>query len=162
MTAPHAVIGLAFSVVLAELGVWRHSLVWVKDSLVLGRTDYHYRHEPIYYGWTPGGPHHAVTDRTSDSVWEIPRPKRSAEHPTMKPVELVERAIMNSSDEGALVLDPFVGSGTTIIAAEQTHRRCYAMEIDPKYAQVAIERWQTFTGDTATLVPRARKTRAHA
>ena len=149
VTAPHGPIGLAFSLVLAELGVWRHSLVWVKDSLVLSRMDYHYRHEPIYYGWSPGGAHHAVPSRDQDSVWEIPRPKRSREHPTMKPVELVQRAIENSSAAGDLVLDPFAGSGTTLIASEIIGRRCFAMELEPRFVQVVIERWEAFAGQKA-------------
>jgi site-specific DNA-methyltransferase (adenine-specific) len=153
VTAPHGPIGLAFSIVLAELGVWRHSLVWVKDSLVLSRMDYHYRHEPIYYGWSPGGAHHAVRSRDQDSVWEISRPKRSLEHPTMKPVELVQRALENSSARGDIVLDPFAGSGTTLIASEITGRRCFAMEIEPTFVQVAIERWEAFTGLQAQREP---------
>lgn len=152
VTAPHGQIGLAFSVVLAELGVWRHSLVWVKDSLVLSRMDYHYRHEQIYYGWTPGAAHHPVTDRKQDSVWEIPRPKRSLEHPTMKPVDLVQRAIENSSAAGDVVLDPFAGSGSTLIACESKDRICYTMELDPKYAQVAITRWEQYTGEKAVKI----------
>jgi site-specific DNA-methyltransferase (adenine-specific) len=133
--------------------VWRSSLVWVKNSLVMGRGDYHYRHEVIYYGWAPGAAHHAVTDRTQDTVWEFPRPSASPEHPTMKPVALVERALRNSTSPRQVVLDTFSGSGTTIIAAETLGRRCYAMEIDPKFAQVAIERWQNFTGKEAQKVP---------
>ena len=147
--APHNAIGLAFSLTLSEINVWRHTLVWVKDRLVMGRADYHYRHEPIYYGWAPGAAHHAVADRTQDTVWEFPRPSASPEHPTMKPVALVERAVHNSTSSQELVLDPFAGSGTTIIAAERLGRSCYAMEIDPKYVQVAIARWQAFTGRTA-------------
>lgn len=147
--APHGPIGLAFSVALSEIDVWRHSLVWVKDRLVLGRSDYHYQHEPIYYGWTPGAAHHAIEDRTQTTVWEFPKPMRSEEHPTMKPVELVAKAIANSTDQGEAVLDPFSGSGSTLIACEQLGRRCYAMELDPQYAQVIVERWQTFTGKTA-------------
>jgi ParB-like nuclease family protein len=83
VTAPHGPIGLAFSITLHEINVWRHSLVWVKDSLVMGRMDYHYRHEPLYFGWTPGAAHHAVPTRDQDTVWEIPRPKASPEHPSM-------------------------------------------------------------------------------
>ncbi len=111
--------------------------------------DYHYRHEAILYGWKPGGRHAFRGGRSQDSVWEIPRPKRSAEHPTVKPVELVSRAIENSSPKGGIVLDPFVGSGTTIIAAEQTGRRCLAMDIDPAYCDVAVKRWEAFTGEKA-------------
>jgi DNA modification methylase len=150
--APHGPIGMAFSVALAEMDVWKHSLVWVKDSLVLGRMDYHYRHEPIYYGWTPGAAHHPVSDRKQNTVWEFPRPKRSSEHPTMKPVELVQRAIENSSAAGNVVIDMFSGSGSTLIACESKDRICYTMELDPKYAQVAITRWEQYTGEKAVKI----------
>ncbi len=107
------------------------------------------RLELVLYGWKPGGRHAFRGGRSQDSVWEIPRPKRSLEHPTMKPVELVSRAIENSGQAGGIVLDPFVGSGTTIIAAEQTGRRCLAMDIDPAYCDVAVKRWEAFTRGTA-------------
>lgn len=149
VAAPHGPQGLAFSIVLHETGIWRASLVWVKDSLVMGRSDYHYRHEPIYYGWTPGAARHAVPTRDQDTVWEFPRPKRSLEHPTMKPVALIERALYNSSEAGDLVLDPFAGSGSTIIASERSGRRCYAVELDPEFVQVSIDRWERFTGGKA-------------
>ncbi len=149
VAAPHGPMGLAFSVALQEIDVWRHSLVWVKDSLVMSRMDYHYRHEPIYYGWIPGAPHHAVPTRTQDTVWEIARPKRSLEHPTMKPVELVERALRNSSNPKDTVLDPFGGSGTTLIACEKTGRQARVMELMPRYCDVIVRRWQTFTGKVA-------------
>ena len=138
-----------FLQVLADLGIYRQTLVWVKDSFVMSRADYHYRHEFIQYGWRPGAAHYFTSDRTLDTVWEIPRPKRSEEHPTMKPVELVARSLSTSSRPGEIVYDPFVGSGTTIIAAEQLGRRCYAMDIDPRYVAVAIERWQNFSGQKA-------------
>jgi DNA modification methylase len=111
--APHGPMGLAFSITLNELGVWRNSIVWVKDSLVMSRMDYHYRHEPIYYGWTPGAAHNAVPTRNQDTVWEFARPKRSLEHPTMKPVELIEKAVLNSSNAGDIVYDCFGGAGST-------------------------------------------------
>ena len=150
--APHGPMGLAFASTLTTLEVWKASVVWVKDSLVMGRADYHYRHEPIYYGWTPGAAHHAVTDRTQDTVWEIPRPKKSADHPTMKPVALVERAIVNSTDHGERVYDPFVGSGTTLIGCEALGRVGYGMEVSPRYVQVCIDRWEAFTGLKAERV----------
>jgi site-specific DNA-methyltransferase (adenine-specific) len=147
---------LAFLLALADADLTVHqTLVWLKDTLVLGHSDYHYRHEPILYGWRAGAAHTFRADRREDSVWEIARPSRSDLHPTMKPVELVERAIRNSCAPGDTVSDPFVGSGTTIIAAERTDRRCLAMEIDPRYAQVAIERWAAFTGGTPTRLGRA-------
>ena len=130
----------------------RQQLVWVKDVFVMGRHDYHYSHEPILYGWKEGAAHYFGGGRAQDTVWEIPRPKRSESHPTMKPVELVARALTNSSRPGDLVYEPFAGSGTTIIAAEQTRRRCVALEIDPRYAQVVIERWQAFAGRAAELI----------
>jgi DNA modification methylase len=130
----------------------RQQLIWVKDVFVMGRHDFHYRHEPILYGWREGAAHTFHGGRSQDTVWEIPRPKRSEHHPTTKPVELVTRAIANSSSPGDLVYEPFAGSGTTVIAAEQTGRRCVAIEIDPRYAQVSIERWQAFTGRMAERI----------
>lgn len=152
VAAPSGNLFQAFSVPLSELEVWRHTLVWVKDILVMGRADYHYRHESIFYGWTPGAAHQEPPDRKQDSVWEIPRPRVNKEHPTMKPVELITRAINNSSRANDLVLDPFAGSGSTLIAAEQTHRRARVMEIDPKYCDVIIARWERVTGKTAELM----------
>jgi site-specific DNA-methyltransferase (adenine-specific) len=149
VTAPHGPMGLAFSVTLNEIEVWRHSLVWVKDSLVMSRMDYHYRHEPIYYGWTPGAPHDRVPSRDQDTVWECRRPKRSLDHPTMKPVELVERAIRNSSKTHDTILDPFGGSGTTLIACEKSGRQARLVELSPAYCDVTIRRWQEFTGEVA-------------
>jgi DNA modification methylase len=137
----------AFYSALAESGMpVRQQLIWVKDVFVMGRHDYHYRHEPILYGWKEGAAHDFGGGRSQDTVWEIARPRRSESHPTMKPVELVARALANSSSTGDVVYEPFAGSGSTIIAAEQTGRRCVALEIDPHYAQVAVERWASFTG----------------
>src|SRR5207247_1053120 len=105
---------------LAARGVGWHlsqNLIWVKDAFTLGRGDYHWRHEPMLYGWKEGAPHQTVEDRTQDTVWECPRPRRSIEHPTMKPVALIERALRNSTRLGDAVLDPFGGSGSTLIAA---------------------------------------------
>ncbi len=133
---------------------YHHSatIIWAKDAFVLGRSNYHRRYEPIWYGWRDGGTSSFNGARDLDDVWEIPRPRRSPEHPTMKPVELVERAIANSTAAGDGVYDPFVGSGTTLIAAERVGRRGYALEIDPRYVQVALERWTAFTGRTAERV----------
>jgi site-specific DNA-methyltransferase (adenine-specific) len=147
---------LAFLLALADAKLtFRQTLIWLKDAFVLGHSDYHYRHEPILYGWRDGAAHTFRADRRQDSVWEIARPGRSDLHPTTKPVELVERAIRNSCAPGDVVSDPFSGSGTTIIAAELTERRALAMEIDPRYAQAAIERWQSFTGARATREARS-------
>ena len=153
--APGGALHLAFLLAMRDAGLAVHeSLVWVKDRFVLGHSDYHSRSEALLYGWRGGAAHYFIGDRTQDTVWECPRPTRNAEHPTMKPATLVERAIRNSSRPGETVYDPFVGSGTTLIAAESAGRRAFAMEIDPAYAQVALERWATLTGRRPTLVER--------
>lgn len=133
-----------FGVELRALDVWRHTLAWVKQQFVLGRSDYHYRHESIFYGWTPGGPHYFVDDRTQDSVLEFDRPSRSPEHPTMKPVALVRRCIENSSKPGWLVGDPFGGSGTTLIACAESGRVARVIELAPRYCDVIRRRWTRF------------------
>jgi site-specific DNA-methyltransferase (adenine-specific) len=133
----------------AELDL-KQLLVWVKDRYSPGRADYHTRHEAFAYGRRPGATHYFISDRSQDTVWEIDRPGRSQHHPTTKPTELVARAIRNSTHEGDRVYDPFLGSGTTLIAAEMTGRVCLAMEIKPAFAQVAIERWQAYGGRRAT------------
>ena len=152
VAAPSGNLFQAFSIPLSELEVWRHTLVWVKDALVMGRADYHYRHESIFYGWTPGAAHQEPPDRKQDSVWEVPRPRSNKEHPTMKPIELITRAINNSSRANDIVLDTFAGSGSTLIAADQTRRRARVMEIDPKYCDVIIARWERITGGKAELL----------
>ena len=144
--APSVNLFQAFSIPLTELEVWRHTLVWVKDTLVMGRADYHYRHESIFYGWTPGAAHQEPPNRKQDTVWEIPRPKASKEHPTMKPIELIERSVQNSSLAGQIVLDPFAGSGSTLIACEQTKRVARVIELDPRYVDVVLKRWVNLTG----------------
>jgi DNA modification methylase len=140
---------LDFATVLTELQVWRQTLAWVKDTFVVGRSDYHYRHEAIFYGWRPGAKHVAPPTRKLDTVWEADRQRSSPNHPTMKPVQLFARAIVNSSSEGDAVLDPFAGSGTAIIAAEKLDRTCYSIEIDPRYVDVAVSRWESLTGKKA-------------
>jgi DNA modification methylase len=119
---------------------YRHCLVWVKQTFVLGRSDYHYRHEPILYGWINNGPHYFIDDRTQDSVFEIDRPLLSELHPTTKPLELIGRMISNSSCPGELIYDPFCGSGSTIVAAHQLGRIGFGCEIDPGYVAVGLER----------------------
>jgi len=135
---------LAFGVALDAIGVWRHTLAWVKHHFVLGGCDYHYRHESIFYGWTPGAAHYFVDDRTQDSVLEFDRPMRNAEHPTMKPVALVQKCIENSSRDGWLVGDPFGGSGTTLIACAQSGRVARLIELAPRYCDVIRRRWTKF------------------
>jgi DNA modification methylase len=120
--------------------MFRASLVWVKQHFVLGRSDYHCRHETILYGWSDDGPHYFVDDRTQDSVFEIDKPSTSDLHPTTKPTELVARMIANSSRIGEIVFDPFCGSGTTLVAAQQTGRVGFGVEIDPGYAAVTLDR----------------------
>lgn len=146
VTAPAGPLHWCFAEVLRRLAVHRQTLVWLKHVFVMGRSDYHYRHEPMFYGWKPGASHYFNGGRDQDSIWEIDRPMRSREHPTMKPIELVARAIRNSSRPGDTVLDPFCGSGTTIIAAEKEGRCARAIEIDPFYCDVTLTRWADFTG----------------
>lgn len=131
----------------------RHVLMWKKNSptFSLGRLDYDYQHEPIFYTWTKS--HHnfrAGENRTT--IWEYDKPRKCDLHPTMKPVALVANAIMDGSQEGMIVLDAFCGSGTTIIAAEQTNRKARCMELDPHYCDVIINRWETLTGEKAVLL----------
>ncbi|MCK5445009.1 MAG: site-specific DNA-methyltransferase [Rhodospirillaceae bacterium] len=129
---------------------WSSSIIWAKDTLVLSRKDYHTQYEPIWYGWNAAAARLAkVPDRKQSDLWQCDRPKKSELHPTTKPVELVERAVNNSSQPGDLVLDLFGGSGTTLIAAQQTGRKACLMEMDPKYADVIVKRWQNFTGQQA-------------
>lgn len=125
--------------------------VWVKQSLVLGRQDYHWQHEPVLYGWKPTGAHRWYSDRKQSTVWNFDRPSRNDVHPTMKPVALIEYPITNSSRGGDLVLDLFGGSGSTLIACEKTCRHARLMELDPRYCDVIVRRWQDFTGQQARL-----------
>lgn len=129
----------------------RQSMVWVKQQFVMGRQDYHWRHESILYGWKEGAAHYFIDDRTQDTVWQFDRPKRSTDHPTMKPVELIEKAIRNSSKQNQIVFDGFSGSGSTIIACEKLHRRGFGIELDPHYCDVILKRWEEFTGKSALL-----------
>lgn len=155
----------------------RQSIVWVKHAFVLSRQDYHWRHEAILYGnadgadsyfleaahyaprhetllygWQDGAAHHFVDDRKQDTVWEFERPVRNLEHPTKKPVDLVAKAIRNSSRPGDIVYDCCAGSGTTIVAAERLNRRARACELDPRFGDVIIARWEAETGQAAKLV----------
>jgi site-specific DNA-methyltransferase (adenine-specific) len=161
----------------------RQCLIWNKNTIVLGRQDYHWKHEPCLYGWKDGAAHYFIDDRTQATVIEDKgldfkkmkkeelvallkeifsdkvsttvinedKPMRSAEHPTMKPLKLLERLIKNSSRPGELVLDTFGGSGSTMMTCEQLNRTCYIMEIDPVYCDVIVKRWENFTGRKAVL-----------
>lgn len=132
---------------------WSSTIIWNKDRLVLSRKDYHTKYEPIWYGWKDGESRLCpLKDRKQSDVWDFDRPTKSVEHPTMKPVPLVARAITNSSMKGDAVLDLFGGSGTTLIACEQLDRRCYMSELDPHYCDVIINRWEQYTGRTAELI----------
>lgn len=192
--------GLNFRKAFKDAGfLMKQCLIWVKNSLVLGRQDYHWKHEPILYGWKPGAAHAWYGGRKQDTVveedvdlviqkecdhfvlsfsngiksvmvkvpsyeivfsgddsdsttWRIEKPKKNADHPTMKPIALCARAIQNSSKPGELVLDPFGGSGSTLIACEQTGRTCFTMEFDPIYCDVIVKRWEEFTGQKAVRI----------
>lgn len=123
-------------------------LVWVKNALVLGRQDYHWRHEPILYGWKEGAAHYFVDDRTQDTIWEYNKPKRNEEHPTMKPLELCGRAISNSSRVGEIVLDLFGGSGSTLISSDQLQRKARLMELDERFVDVIVKRYIKYKGSS--------------
>lgn len=119
----------------------KHTLIWNKNNSCFGRTDYHYKHEGIFYGWKPGAAHYFVDDRTQTTVLEFDRPSRSEEHPTMKPVPLIEKLVTNSSKAGWVVYDPFAGSGSCLIACARTGRVFRGMELDPGYVDVIRKRW---------------------
>ena len=123
--------------------------MWVKNHHVLGRADYHYRHEPFFYGWKKGATHNFYGGGLKSTAWDIKRPENSDLHPTMKPVELILEILKNSSKEEDIVLDLFLGSGTSVIAAEKSNRICYGIEIDPFYCDVIIKRWEEYTGKKA-------------
>ena len=129
----------------------KQTVIWSKQSFVLGRQDYQWRHEPILYGWAAGASHKWYGGRSQTTVWDIDRPTKSEEHPTMKPVELCARAIQNSCRKGDNVLDLFGGSGSTLIACEHTGRKAFLSEIDPLYVDVAVKRWQDITGRKAEV-----------
>ncbi len=130
-------------------GKWSTFIIWAKNTFTLGRADYQRQYEPILYGWPEGAQRHWCGDRDQGDVWNIKKPQKNDLHPTMKPVELVERAIRNSSRPGNVVLDPFGGSGTTLIAAEKSGRVARLIELDPKYVDVIVRRWEEFTGQQA-------------
>jgi len=129
----------------------RQTLIWKKSSMVLGRSDYHQQHEPCLYGWKEGAGHFWASDRKQTTILEFDRPSRSKDHPTMKPVALFEYQLLNNTKGGDIVLDSFGGSGTTLLAAEKNGRVARLMELDPKYVDVIVQRWQEFTGKQATL-----------
>jgi DNA modification methylase len=132
--------------------------IWVKNSLVLGRSDYQWQHEPILYGFLQNGRHPWYSDRKQTTIWNFDKPKRNKDHPTSKPLDLLSYPIKNSSQENAIVLDTFGGSGSTMMACEQMNRTCITMELDPKYASVILRRYVEDTGDSdGVYVERAGK-----
>ncbi|MBQ5412541.1 MAG: DNA modification methylase [Oscillospiraceae bacterium] len=134
--------GLAFRKAFEEAGFYLSGCcIWKKQSLVLGRSPYQWQHEPVLFGWKKKGKHQWYTGRKESTIWEFDKPKKNADHPTMKPVALVAYPIMNSSMTGCLVLDPFGGSGSTLIACEQTGRTCYTVELDEKFCDVIVKRY---------------------
>lgn len=141
--------GLNFRRAFQEAGfLLKQCIIWNKNSMVMGRQDYQWKHEPILYGWKDGGAHAWYGSRSETTVWDIDRPSRSTEHPTMKPIALIAKALHNSSKSGDLIVDLFAGSGSTLITCEQIDRTCFTMELDPKYCDVIRKRWHTLvSGD---------------
>lgn len=150
----HAILKTSDFMLACQMAGWevRQVLIWVKNSMVLGRQDYQWKHEPCLYGWKDGAGHLWASDRKQTTVLEFDRPTKNKEHPTMKPVLLFDYQIQNNTKGGDIVLDLFGGSGTTIIACEQNGRCARVMELDPRYVDVIIERWEKFTGQKAVLV----------
>lgn len=152
---PPGALSLTFRLAFDDAGwSFRQGLIWLKNTIVLGRSDYHYKHEPILYGFTAGGEGRRgrggdawFGDNAQTSVFEVPKPARNADHPTMKPTELVAMALRNSCPPGGLVYEPFGGSGTTLIAAHTTGRIARVCELDPRYVDVILKRWAALTGD---------------
>jgi DNA modification methylase len=132
-------------------GHWSAFVIWSKHHFTLGPSDYQPQYEPILYGWPKDADRHWYGARDQGDMWFIPRPTPNREHPTLKPVELVEQAVTNSSKIGDIVLDTFAGSGTTLIACERLRRRAHLIEIDPRYADVICHRWHQFSGQEAVL-----------
>jgi DNA modification methylase len=134
---------------IAAGGHWSTFVIWAKNTFTMGRSDYQRQYEPILYGWREGVSHYWCRYRDQGDVWQVDKPSSSPLHPTMKPLALIERAIQNSSQAGDKVLDTFLGSGSTLIACERTGRICYGMELEPLYIDVAVMRWESFTGEKA-------------
>ena len=134
-------------------GHWSTFIIWAKSTFTVGRSDYQRQYEPILYGWRDGAKHHWCGARDQGDVWTVDKPGSNPLHPTMKPLALMERAIANSSQPDDVVLDPFLGSGSTLIACERKGRSSYGMELDPRYCDVAMARWEAFTGEQAKKEP---------
>lgn len=129
----------------------RQCLIWNKNTMVMGRQDYHWKHEPCLYGWKEGAAHLWNSDRTQTTMLNFDRPTRNEKHPTMKPVELLSYQITNNTKGEDIVLDPFLGSGSTLIAAQKTGRVCYGIELDTKYVDVIVERYLEYTGTNTVI-----------
>lgn len=139
--------GLNFRKAANEAGLTvRQCLIWCKNTIVMGRQDYHWQHEPCLYGWKDGASHEWFSDRKQSTIIRFNKPSRNSEHPTMKPLELFMYLITNSCRQGGIALDPFLGSGTTLIAAERLKRKCFGIELDPKYCDVICKRFYKETG----------------
>ncbi len=141
----------------ASGGRWSTFIIWAKNTFTLGRADYQRQYEPILYGWKEGNDHYWCGARDQGDVWNVKKPAKNDLHPTMKPVELVERAVRNSSKTKDLVLDPFGGSGSTLIACEKAGRRARLIELDSKYVDVIVKRWEEYTGQKAQMIQGADK-----
>ncbi len=142
--------GLIFRQAFQDAGFYLSGCcIWKKNALVLGRSPYQWQHEPCLFGWKKGGKHQWYSDRKQTTIWEYDRPKASKDHPTMKPVALMAYPIQNSSMSNCIVLDPFLGSGSTLIACEETGRICYGIELDEKFVDVIVRRYVEVTGDSA-------------
>ena len=150
-TVPAGPLHLIFAQDWESRGWLRQIMVWNKSQLVLGHAEYHYKHEPILFGWKPGD-RLKNSDRTKTTVWNFEKPLANRDHPTMKPVEVWCYGIKNHTLPEGLVYEPFLGSGTTLIACEKSTRTCYGMELDPRYCDVVIKRWEEFTGQQAELI----------
>lgn len=154
---PDGLSSLAFRAACADVN-WgvRQCLIWNKNQATFGRSDYQWKHEPCLYGWKEGAAHYFIADRTQTTSLEYKKPMTSEAHPTMKPVDLMGRLIQNSSKKGELVVDVFAGSGSTLIAADQIGRTAYLLELEPKYIDVIIKRWEALTGQKAIKVEKGK------
>lgn len=149
VAAPPGPLHYEFATVLRDLDVWRHTLQWVKDRFVFGRCDYHYRHETIFYGWKDGAGHEWLGDRSQSTCLEFALTRKNDLHPTMKPIALIAYCLGNSAKAGDIVLDPFSGSGSTLIACETANLKARCLELSPAYCDVIVTRWENATGRKA-------------
>ena len=150
----HAILKTSAFESACQMAGWevRQVLIWVKNTMVIGRQDYQWKHEPCLYGWKDGAGHLWASDRKQTTILNFDRPTKNKDHPTMKPVKLFDYQIQNNTKGGDIVLDLFGGSGTTIVACEQNGRCARVMELDPRYVDVIIDRWEKFTGEKAVLL----------